>query len=74
METMIKIKNSWLEKYFCKDIVSLEEIIGYLEDKLDEIDYLQSEIIELKNKQIEERQTEKDSDEYHEMKVLGLLK
>lgn len=71
METMIKIKNTWLEKHFCKDIVSLEDILNLLEDKFDEVDYLEQEIKELKNKQYDEEM--ELSDKYYEDRKLGLI-
>ena len=70
-EIMIKIKNTWLEKYYCKDLVSLEDILDLLEDKFDEVDYLEQEIQELKNKQYDKEM--ELSDRYYEDRKLGLM-
>jgi hypothetical protein len=69
MEVMIKIKNTWLGEELFKDVISIDELLDLLQDKYDEVDYLEKELKEEREKQIDNQ----DYDEYHEKKVLGML-
>lgn len=45
----MRYQNDWIKKYFNADFVSIEQLIGCIEDLDGEIEHLKEEINELRN-------------------------
>lgn len=44
----IKYQNEWIRKYFTKDFITINELIGVIEDLDSEVEYLKEQIQDMK--------------------------